>query len=224
MCSSHEGGKGPWLEKSHLRFSNTRQQEYGPPISDKMELVVDGTRTSLPTRCRSLLSRIAEEATRRRLDDSAALHAVTDAFLRVNYYCAAGGGYMHKHMDSKKCFGPVIACCSLLSDTQMTFYDTNGSAYGLAPVLRTVVVHIPRRSLYFMSGPARFQWQHGIRKEHCPKERLSLTFRTLHAEAPRTTCKVVGTARHERAAGVLLKRPAGPAANALKPDKRRRKV
>ena len=22
---------------------------------------------------------------------------------------------MHKHMDSKKCFGPVIACCSLLS-------------------------------------------------------------------------------------------------------------
>ncbi|CAE7598336.1 unnamed protein product [Symbiodinium natans] len=95
------------------------------------------------------------------------------------------GGYMHRHMDSKKCFGPVIACCSLLSDATLTFYDTGGSAYGLAKTRRTVTVDIPRRSLYFMTGASRSQWQHGIKKEHCPKERLSLTFRSILRTAPR---------------------------------------
>merc|ERR1719446_1871763 len=91
---------------------------------------------------------------------------------------------MHKHMDSQKCFGPVIACCSLLADTGMTFYDTKGNSFGMARVHRTTEVSIPRRSLYFMSGPARFQWQHGIRKDQCPRERISLTFRTVRPDAP----------------------------------------
>merc|ERR1719446_608309 len=92
---------------------------------------------------------------------------------------------MHKHMDSQKCFGPVIACCSLLADAGMTFYDTKGNSFGMARVHRTAEVAIPRRSLYFMSGPARFQWQHGIRKDQCPRERISLTFRTVREAGAR---------------------------------------
>ncbi|CAJ1388827.1 unnamed protein product [Effrenium voratum] len=200
-----------WLDKGHLRFSNTRQQEYGPQVSDAMELL-DAPPVPAPLCCRALALRVRDAALHQGIEASG---LGGDCFIRVNLY--GEGGYMHKHMDSKKCFGPVIACCSLLSDwpanrqiglcgssrakdATMTFYDTGGSAYGLAKVLRTATVAIPRRSLYFMTGPSRFQWQHGIKKEHCPKERLSLTFRSLCADAPKAKVKA-------KAAGVL-KRPA----------------
>lgn len=180
----------PWLDKSHLRFSNTAQQEYGPQISDAMEVVEDGKRSKLPPRSQELLDRIVKEAKKRSLPSGELWKK--SPFLRVNHYNLAGGGYMHKHMDSFRCFGPVIACCSLLSDAAMVFYDTKGNSYGLARVHGTAEVKIPRRSLYFMTGPARSQWQHGIRKDQCPEERLSLTFRTVLPDAPVTSAKKAG--------------------------------
>eukprot|EP00439_Symbiodinium_sp_Y106_P000678 s5917_g1.t1 len=175
-------GKRHWLDKAHLKFSNTRQQEYGPQISDAMELVEAEPR-SPPAKTAALAQKVAREAQRLGLVASGLGQS---GFCRVNLY--KSGGYMHKHMDSKKCFGPVIACCSLLSDATMTFYDTGGSAYGLAKVHDIATVAIPRRSLYFMTGPSRSQWQHGIKKDHCPKERLSLTFRSVRPDAPRAVC------------------------------------
>lgn len=199
-----------FLDKGHLRFSNTRQQEYGPCITDAMELVADDAPRPLPPRCAAVARRAAAEAERRGLAGAAGL-GKDGVFLRVNHYLAAGGGYMHKHMDSNKCFGPVIACVSLLADAAMMFYDTRGNAYGLAKVHETLEVHLPRRSLYFMAGPSRSQWQHGIRKDQCPRERLSLTFRTVRADAP-TTTKAAGSAAgtlpsHRPSA--VRKRPAG---------------
>jgi alkylated DNA repair dioxygenase AlkB len=175
----------PWLDKSHLKFSNTYQQEYGVCVSDAMEVVEGGESLPLPPLCMKLAVRVAKEAAKQGLIESE-FASQGIAFLRVNHYKAAGGGYMHKHMDSKKCFGPVIACCSLLADVAMTFYDTKGNSFGMARVHDTAEVSIPRRSLYFMSGPSRSQWQHGIRKDQCPKERLSLTFRTVRKDAPCT--------------------------------------
>ncbi|CAE7871812.1 STRN3, partial [Symbiodinium sp. KB8] len=156
--------------------------EYGPQISDAMEVVEAEPRIP-PTKTAALAQKVAREAQRLGLVASGLGQS---GFCRVNLYNS--GGYMHKHMDSKKCFGPVIACCSLLSDATMTFYDTGGSAYGLAKVRDTATVVIPRRSLYFMTGPSRSQWQHGIKKDHCPKERLSLTFRSVLPDAPRAVC------------------------------------
>eukprot|EP00406_Dinophysis_acuminata_P012400 CAMPEP_0179223742 /NCGR_PEP_ID=MMETSP0797-20121207/7404_1 /TAXON_ID=47934 /ORGANISM="Dinophysis acuminata, Strain DAEP01" /LENGTH=228 /DNA_ID=CAMNT_0020930647 /DNA_START=17 /DNA_END=700 /DNA_ORIENTATION=+ len=174
----------PRLDKSHLKFSNTQQQEYGPRVSDAMELVQGAACSPLPVRCQALARRVVAEARRRGLAGAADLATEGRAFLRINHYFAEQGGYMHKHMDSVKAFGPVIACCSLLADAAMTFYDTKGNAFGLARVHGRAEVHVPRRSLYFMAGPARSQWQHGIRKDQCPNERLSLTFRTVRPDAP----------------------------------------
>eukprot|EP00930_Biecheleria_cincta_P056117 TRINITY_DN42295_c0_g1_i1.p1 TRINITY_DN42295_c0_g1~~TRINITY_DN42295_c0_g1_i1.p1 ORF type:complete len:253 (-),score=41.91 TRINITY_DN42295_c0_g1_i1:130-888(-) len=196
----------PWLDKSHLRFSNTAQQEYGPQISDAMEVVEDGKRSRLPPKSQELLDRIVKEAKKRSLPGSELWKK--SPFLRVNHYNSAGGGYMHKHMDSFRCFGPVIACCSLLSDAAMAFYDTKGNPYGLARVHDTAEVKIPRRSLYFMTGPARSQWQHGIRKDQCPEERLSLTFRTVLPDAPVKSAKKAGQQGSQTKPSVL-KRPAG---------------
>ncbi|CAJ1335845.1 unnamed protein product [Effrenium voratum] len=143
-----------WLDKGHLRFSNTRQQEYGPQVSDAMELL-DAPPVPAPLCCRALALRVRDAALHQGIEASG---LGGDCFIRVNLY--GEGGYMHKHMDSKKCFGPVIACCSLLSDgpanrqiglcgssrakdATMTFYDTGGSAYGLAKVLRTATARVP---------------------------------------------------------------------------------
>jgi len=205
----------PWLDKSHLRFSNTSQQEYGASISDAME-VTGGKSLPIPPTSFKLARRIAGEAARLKLSEGSSFVEDGSGFLRVNYYAREGGGYMHKHMDSHKCFGPVIACCSLLADAAMTFYDTKGNSYGMARVHRTVEVKIPRRSLYFMAGPARYQWQHGIRKDQCPVRRLSLTFGTIRTDAPIATKnqrKLVPAARakaNPKASGLkqtILKRP-----------------
>jgi len=177
--------KRRWLDKSHLRFSNTGQQEFGPRISDAMEVVEGAAVLPMPPATAKLAERVAQEAARLGLEESSGLADPSAAFCRVNHYFKEGGGYMHKHMDSKKCFGPVIACCSLLADASMTFYDTHGNSFGMAKVHRTADVRLPRRSLYFMTGASRSQWQHGIRKDQCPSERLSLTFRTVCADAPR---------------------------------------
>lgn len=171
-----------WLDKGHLRFSNTEQQEFGPRISDAMELIPQAPALAMPASTARLAARVAQKAARLGLGDLSL--GASQAFCRVNHYSKAGGGYMHKHMDSKRCFGPVIACCSLLSDAAITFYDTRGNSFGLAKVHRTAERRVPRRSLYFMTGPARSQWQHGIRKDQCPSERLSLTFRTVLDTAP----------------------------------------
>jgi hypothetical protein len=132
------GDDKPWLDKSHLRFSNTSQQEYGACISDMMEVVAGGKALPMPTKSLQVAKRIAEESVRiakgtaegsirRTLLDGTSFADDGIGFLRVNHYVKEGGGYMHKHMDSHKCFGPVIACVSLLSDAAMTFYDTKGN-------------------------------------------------------------------------------------------------
>lgn len=191
----------PFLDKGHLKFSNTKQHEFGPQISDAMEHIVDARPSNFPPKCKAIASRLVAEAKRLGITGAEELGVDGVAFLRTNYYFSAGGGYMHKHMDSKKCFGPVIACCSLLSDAAMTFYDTKGNSFGMAAVHDKVEVHIPRRSLYFMTGDARHQWQHGIRKDQCPQERLSLTFRSVKPDAPKTKSSTVRHGLKSIAAG-----------------------
>jgi alkylated DNA repair dioxygenase AlkB len=206
----------PWLDKSHLKFSNTFQQEYGVRVSDAMERITDVGVTAFPPKSLKLVKRVAAKAAQLGIAGADQLSSQEKAFLRVNHYNAVGGGYMHKHMDSQKCFGPVIACCSLLADAAMVFYDTQGNSYGMARVHRTTEVAIPRRSLYFMTGPARFQWQHGIRKDMCPTERLSLTFRSVRPDAPTVKRSVAlknndFKVRHINESAKLLKRPASKA-------------
>ncbi|OLQ00410.1 hypothetical protein AK812_SmicGene16924 [Symbiodinium microadriaticum] len=52
-------GKRHWLDKAHLKFSNTRQQEYGPQISDAMEVVEAEPRIP-PTKTAALAQKVAE--------------------------------------------------------------------------------------------------------------------------------------------------------------------
>lgn len=45
-----------------------------------------------------------------------------------------------------------------------------------------VHVDLPRRSLMVLMGPARFVWEHSIKREHVTSRRIAMTFRELSDE------------------------------------------
>lgn len=171
----------PTFEKTHLKFSNTKQQEYGKQINDKMEINDKLPKISMPENITNLFNKIKNKLIELNINN----FNDNNVFCRMNHYYKKTGNYMHKHMDSKKTFGSVIVCCSLLSDVKMNFYNTKGNSYGMAKVYEKIEVDIPRYSLYIMSGESRSEWQHGIRKDQCMNERISLTFRTIKDDAPK---------------------------------------
>jgi alkylated DNA repair dioxygenase AlkB len=94
----------------------------------------------------------------------------------INEYLPPQGIAPHKDYAD---FGPTIACVSLGSDVVM---DLKHSANELR-----LAVHVPARSLWVMTGPARSEWQHGIAprlsdiingEKRMRQRRVSVTFRT----------------------------------------------
>ena len=76
-------------------------------------------------------------------------------------------------------FGSAIACVSLASDVVMNVTKPDGR--------QRVSVHVPARSLWVLTGEARYQWEHGIAarlsdvidgERHPRSRRVSITFRT----------------------------------------------
>ncbi|XP_061460568.1 alpha-ketoglutarate-dependent dioxygenase alkB homolog 4 isoform X2 [Rhineura floridana] len=49
----------------------------------------------------------------------------------------------------------------------------------------TVAIHLPRRSLVVLYGPARYRWKHAIYRNHVNSRRVCITFRELSAEFSR---------------------------------------
>ncbi|KNC52673.1 2OG-Fe(II) oxygenase [Thecamonas trahens ATCC 50062] len=94
----------------------------------------------------------------------------------VNGYEKSQG--IHPHIDRTHCFGPVIAALSLGDDAVLTFLrDTQDG--------RVVYdVPVPARSLYIMTGDARYAWRHGLDARtnaavRTGVERVSITWRTV---------------------------------------------
>lgn len=90
--------------------------------------------------------------------------------LVTSYPAGSGIGW---HKDSEV-FGDAIVGVSFLSDCTMKFKDPETA--------RVHKIMIPRRSAYVFSGEARWKWLHSITSHR--EERISITFRTLAADAP----------------------------------------
>lgn len=96
----------------------------------------------------------------------------------INEYAPGQG--ISPHVDCVPCFGPVVASLTLGGRTQMVFDH---------PVSRERrQAFLEPRSLLVLTGPARFEWRHGIppRKSdefgghRLPRNRrVSLTYRTV---------------------------------------------
>ena len=91
----------------------------------------------------------------------------------------AAGIMLFPHVDNVGIFGPWICGLSLLSDVTMDFFppDRNGEVryYSKKFFKDGQPVLLPRRSMYVMTGDARFKWSHGIRK--VVNRRVSITIR-----------------------------------------------
>jgi alkylated DNA repair dioxygenase AlkB len=83
------------------------------------------------------------------------------------------------HRDRTDCFGPVVATVSLLESWVMRFTRSPDES---------VEVVLPRLSVAILTGPARFEWLHGIQPRQYDRiagvrvrrnRRLSATFRTI---------------------------------------------
>lgn len=92
--------------------------------------------------------------------------------LYVNYYSASARACIDFHHDNPKSMRGLVAGLSLASACELHLL-------ALDPELgqRSIVVHLPRRSLYLMSGLSRYHLQHGIPAVRA--DRLSLTFRSV---------------------------------------------
>lgn len=95
----------------------------------------------------------------------------------VNEYLPGQG--IAPHIDCAPCFGGTIASLSLGGACVMDFVDTKGEKINLL---------LEPRSLVTLTGPARYNWTHGIAPRQTDRwngavirrtRRVSLTFRTV---------------------------------------------
>jgi len=103
----------------------------------------------------------------------------------VNAYDKTQG--IHPHVDRTHCFGPVIVGLSLGDSATLTF--SRRSEWGH----HTHQVFLPRRSVYIMTGDARYLWRHGLdpalNARSRSGERVSITWREVIS--PETAARVV---------------------------------
>lgn len=116
-----------------------------------------------------------------RMDEKAGFSGTPDQAI-VNEYRPGQG--IAPHVDCVPCFGPIVASLSLGSACEMLFQRVETEA--------TQRLHLPRRSLLFLSGQARYEWRHSIparKTDPHPNahekgrilrsRRVSITFRTM---------------------------------------------
>jgi len=157
---------GPW--SAELR---RRVQHYGHRYDYGRRSVAPeaaATAPPLPPWARDQAARLVREGLTDRQPDQ----------VIVNEYLPGQG--ISAHVDCVPCFGPVVAAISLGSDCVMDFTHPGDGT--------KTAVHLAPGSLCVMTGPARYDWRHGIaaRKSdpgplaRVPRgRRVSVTFRSV---------------------------------------------
>ena len=92
----------------------------------------------------------------------------------LEYLCERGSA-IDGHFDDVWLWGERLVTVNLLSHTVYTMTQD-------AEPHTQVLVFFPRRSLIVMTGPARYEWKHGIQRRHVASLRLGMTLRELTPE------------------------------------------
>jgi alkylated DNA repair dioxygenase AlkB len=95
--------------------------------------------------------------------------------LIINEYKPGQG--IAAHIDHEKFFGPIIICLTVFSGTEINFINKFND-------LDVKTIRVEPRSLYIMSGDARYKYKHEIChriEDHGIKRgtRISLTYRSV---------------------------------------------
>lgn len=154
----------PWVEN---RARTRRVQIYGPYHDSRYKLI-KGKYSSHPAYSKLVVGWMRELST----DAPETQDFLTDEVLsrleddqRCEMYTNEynPGATLQSHFDHRSTYDECIFGVSLMSDCTMAFGDYR--------------VVIPRRSIYFITGPARFDLKHGI-LDPIEEYRISLTYRT----------------------------------------------
>lgn len=100
-------------------------------------------------------------------------------------YVPERGSSIDPHIDDEWLWGERLITLNLLSPTVLTFYyeDTE------------ISVPLPRYSLIIVSGPARHQWKHAIKRQDIKARRIAVTLRELSDEFGKgSSCEQIGSA------------------------------
>lgn len=102
----------------------------------------------------------------------ASLHSFVPVELCDLEYTPERGSAIDPHLDDVWLWGERLVTLNLLSSVILTMSKSGTEVH----------VDLPRRSLIVLMGPARFVWEHSIKREHVMSRRLAMTFRELSDE------------------------------------------
>lgn len=142
------------------------KQDYGPRISFLKQKVSVGDFAGFPDYAVDLFDKM-----RKRYD------SLLGDFVPVEFcileYTPERGSYIRPHYDDKWIWGDRLLTVNLLSETNLRLTRE----YNMPPY--EIIIRMPARSLLVLSGPARYDWHHSIRKYDIKSRRIALTWRNF---------------------------------------------
>ncbi|CAH8516633.1 unnamed protein product [Heterobilharzia americana] len=173
-----------------LSQSGRKKQDYGPKVNFKRQKVHIGNFTGLPAYCKFLITRYNN-----RLKQSTFQSEFLPVELCNLEYESIRGACIAPHYDDSWLWGDRLVTVNLCGSTCLTFtLPTNGFIGEINDEIKRIHSSVPentltdafcvrvplhRRSLIVVSGPARYLWQHEIRRSDIPTRRVAMTFREL---------------------------------------------
>ncbi|XP_078000368.1 alpha-ketoglutarate-dependent dioxygenase alkB homolog 4-like [Glandiceps talaboti] len=157
----------PWKDSQ----SGRRKQDYGPKVNFKKRKVNHRPFTGLPEFSKTLVHRMSQ------VEELNDFKVVEQCNLE---YVPTRGSAIDPHFDDFWLWGERLVTLNLLSSTVLTMTKPNSSTDQESDL--RVDIHLPRRSLVIVYGPARYDWMHAIHRQDITSRRIAITFRELSSE------------------------------------------
>lgn len=163
---------GEWVDSQ----SGRRKQDFGPKVNFKKRKCKVGSFRGLPLYIRDILASLKERH-----------NEVLSDFLPVELcnleYEPTRGAAIDPHLDDVWLWGERLVTLNYLSSTMLTLTKPEGEgAPNSAGPNISISIEMPARSLLVLSGEARYQWLHSVKRGDISERRVATTLRELTAQ------------------------------------------
>ena len=140
----------------------SHSQDYGPQVNFKKKKLKVGGFNGLPPFSKFFVERMWNS----NLEILSDFQPVELCNLE---YTPARGSSIDPHIDDKWLWGRRLITLNLLSPSTLTFSNN----------ATEISIPMPRRSLIIVSGSARYDWKHAIKRQDITSRRIAITLREL---------------------------------------------
>ncbi|XP_022093253.1 alpha-ketoglutarate-dependent dioxygenase alkB homolog 4-like [Acanthaster planci] len=159
----------PWKPSQSGRM----KQDYGPKVNFKRRKLKKAGFTGLPSFIKAFVDRMNE------LDSLCNFIPVELCNLD---YRPDRGSAIDPHLDDSWLWGERLVTINLLSGTYLDMTPVRHHTPRNEDARIAVRIPLHPRSLLILSGPARYQWNHGIQRGAIADRRIAMTLRELTEE------------------------------------------